>query len=150
MRGPNVTPGYWENAAATSSSFAEDGWFRTGDIAVVSADGHYRIVDRLKDMFVSGGENVYPAEVEAAIFEHPAIAEAAVIGVPDEKWGEVGRAFVVLVPSHSLTADELRAFLAGRLGRYKIPKYLDIVADLPRTGSNKVRKAPLRELPLPK
>ncbi|GIM89116.1 fatty-acyl-CoA synthase [Paractinoplanes toevensis] len=149
VRGPNVTPGYWDDPAASEQSFAGDGWFRTGDIAVVDDDGHYRIVDRLKDMFVSGGENVYPAEVESAIFEHPAVAEAAVIGVPDEKWGEVGRAFVVLAPAQSLTADDLRAFLAGRLGRYKIPKYVDVVDDLPRTGSNKVRKAPLREIPLP-
>jgi fatty-acyl-CoA synthase len=149
VRGPNVTPGYWRDPRATAQSFTADGWFRTGDIAVVSADGHYRIVDRLKDMYVSGGENVYPAEVEAAIFEHPAVLEAAVVGVPDEKWGEVGRAFVVLAPSHTLTPDELREFLGGRLGRYKIPKYLDVLAELPRTGSNKVRKAPLREMPLP-
>jgi fatty-acyl-CoA synthase len=149
VRGPNVTPGYWGNDVATAESFAGDGWFRTGDIAVVSADGHYRIVDRLKDMFVSGGENVYPAEVEAAIFEHPAVVEAAVVGVPDEKWGEVGRAFVVLAPSSSLTTGELRTFLSGRLGHYKIPKYVDVVDGLPRTGSNKVRKAPLRDIPLP-
>jgi fatty-acyl-CoA synthase len=148
VRGPNVTPGYWGNPAATAQSFAEDGWFRTGDIAVVDSGGHYRIVDRLKDMFVSGGENVYPAEVEAAIFEHPAVAEAAVIGVADPTWGEVGRAFVVLAPGSSLTAASLRTFLSERLGRYKIPKYLDVVDDLPRTGSGKVRKAPLREIAL--
>jgi fatty-acyl-CoA synthase len=148
VRGPNVTPGYWRDPRATAQSFTEDGWFRTGDIAVVSPDGHYRIVERLKDMFVSGGENVYPAEVEAAIFEHPAVLEAAVVGVPDEKWGEVGRAFVVLAPSASLTVSELRDFLGDRLGRYKIPKYLDVLKELPRTGSNKVRKAPLREMPL--
>ncbi|GAA0579802.1 long-chain fatty acid--CoA ligase [Paractinoplanes ferrugineus] len=149
VRGPNVTPGYWGNEAATAQSFADDGWFRTGDIAVVSVDGHYRIVDRLKDMFVSGGENVYPAEVEAAIFEHPGVAEAAVIGVPDEKWGEVGRAFVVLAPGHSLSSSALQDFLTGRLARFKIPRYVDVVDGLPRTGSNKVRKAPLREIPLP-
>ncbi|MEU4237373.1 long-chain fatty acid--CoA ligase [Actinoplanes sp. NPDC026619] len=149
VRGPNVTPGYWANDAATAQSFSDDGWFRTGDIAVMDDGGHYYIVDRLKDMFVSGGENVYPAEVEAAIFEHPAVVEAAVIGAPDEKWGEVGRAFVVLSPDHSLTVDELRSFLSNRLARYKIPKYVDVVDGLPRTGSGKVRKAPLRDLPLP-
>ncbi|WP_433360551.1 acyl-CoA synthetase [Actinoplanes sp. CA-142083] len=149
VRGPNVSPGYWRDPRATAQAFTEDGWLRTGDIAVVDEDGHYRIVDRLKDMFVSGGENVYPAEVEAAIFEHPAVLEAAVVGVPDEKWGEVGRAFVVLAPRASLSLAELTEFLGSRLGRYKIPKYLDVMESLPRTGSNKVRKAPLRELPLP-
>jgi fatty-acyl-CoA synthase len=100
-------------------------------------------------MFVSGGENVYPAEVEAAIFEHPSVLEAAVVGVPDEKWGEVGRAFVVLAPGAALELSDLSDFLASRLARYKIPKYLDVVESLPRTGSNKVQKAPLRKLPLP-
>ncbi|MFI5898277.1 long-chain fatty acid--CoA ligase [Actinoplanes sp. NPDC051513] len=149
VRGPNVSPGYWRDPRATAQAFTEDGWLRTGDIAVVDDGGHYRIVDRLKDMFVSGGENVYPAEVEAAIFEHPSVLEAAVVGVPDDKWGEVGRAFVVLAPSASLSLPDLAEFLGSRLGRYKIPKYLDVMESLPRTGSNKVRKAPLRELPLP-
>ena len=115
----------------------------------MNADGYFFVHDRVKDMIVSGGENVYPAEVEAAIFEHPAVAEAAVVGVPDRTWGEVGRAFVVLAPGSTLTVDTLRDFLSDRLARYKIPKYLDIMSELPRTGSNKVRKAPLRELPLP-
>jgi fatty-acyl-CoA synthase len=149
VRGPNVSPGYWRDPRATAQAFTTDGWLRTGDVATVSDDGHYFIVDRLKDMFVSGGENVYPAEVEAAIFEHPSILEAAVVGVPDAKWGEVGRAFVVLAPGSSLGLPELSGFLASRLARYKIPKYLDVVESLPRTGSNKVRKAPLREVPLP-
>jgi len=149
VRGPNVSPGYWRDPRATAQAFTGDGWIRTGDIAVVSDDGHYFIVDRLKDMFVSGGENVYPAEVEAAIFEHPAVVEAAVVGVPDPKWGEVGRAFVVLAPDAALDLSDLSDFLASRLGRYKIPKYLDVVESLPRTGSNKVQKAPLRKLPLP-
>jgi fatty-acyl-CoA synthase len=149
VRGPNVSPGYWRDPRATAQAFTPDGWLRTGDIAVLDADGHYFIVDRLKDMFVSGGENVYPAEVEAAIFEHPAVLEAAVIGVPDEKWGEVGRAFVVIAADATLTLPDLSDFLTARLARYKIPKYLDVVESLPRTGSNKVQKAPLRKLPLP-
>ncbi|WP_328477462.1 long-chain fatty acid--CoA ligase [Actinoplanes sp. NBC_00393] len=149
VRGPNVTPGYWNDPAATAASFVDGDWFRTGDLAVVGDDGHFRIVDRTKDMFISGGENVYPAEVEAAIFEHPAVAEAAVVGVPDEKWGEVGRAFVVPVPGSRLEPADVPAFLAGRLAKYKIPVYVDVVAELPRTGSNKVRKGPLRDLPLP-
>jgi acyl-CoA synthetase (AMP-forming)/AMP-acid ligase II len=148
VRGPNVTPGYWRDPAATAASFVDGGWYRSGDVAVVDEHGHYRIVDRLKDMFVSGGENVYPAEVEAAIFEHPAVAEAAVVGVPDEKWGEVGRAFIVFLPGERVDPAELRVFLGSRLARYKIPAYLDVVDDLPRTGSNKVRKAPLRAMPL--
>jgi fatty-acyl-CoA synthase len=149
VRGPNVTPGYWNDPEATAASFVGDGWFRSGDVATVDEAGHYFIVDRIKDMYVSGGENVYPAEVEAAIFEHPAVAEVAVIGVPDERWGEVGRAFIVAAPSREVDVAALRTFLAGRLARYKLPVYIDVVAELPRTGSNKVRKAPLRALPLP-
>ncbi|MEU4422005.1 long-chain fatty acid--CoA ligase [Actinoplanes sp. NPDC024001] len=148
VRGPNVTPGYWNDEAATAAAFTDGDWFRTGDLAVIDEHGHFRIVDRTKDMFISGGENVYPAEVEAAIFEHPAVAEAAVVGVPDEKWGEVGRAFVVPMPGSHLDPADVPAFLAGRLAKYKIPVYVDVVDDLPRTGSNKVRKGPLRERPL--
>jgi len=150
VRGPNVTPGYWNDPEATAASFVEDGWFRSGDVATVDEAGHYFIVDRIKDMYVSGGENVYPAEVEAAIFEHPAVAEVAVIGVPDERWGEVGRAFIVAAPGREVDGAALRSFLEGRLARYKLPVYVDVVAELPRTGSNKVRKSPLRALPLPK
>jgi fatty-acyl-CoA synthase len=145
VRGPNVTPGYWNDPAATRDAFT-GGWLRTGDIAAVDEDGHYRILDRLKDMYISGGENVYPAEVEAALFTHPAVAEAAVIGVPDEKWGEVGRAFVVPVDGASPSSQDLRDHLASRLAGYKIPAHFSIVEDLPRTGSNKVRKAELRRL----
>ncbi len=148
VRGANVTPGYWNDPAATAAAFADGGWFRSGDIAVVDDEGHFHIVDRLTDMYVSGGENVYPAEVEAVLFEHPAVAEAAVVGVPDERWGEVGRAFVVAVPGREVDPAEVREFLGGRLARYKLPAYFDVVDDLPRTGSNKVRKAPLRARPL--
>jgi fatty-acyl-CoA synthase len=147
VRGPNVTPGYWNDPQATRATFAGD-WFRSGDIAVVDERGHFHIVDRLKDMYITGGENVYPAEVEAALFEHPAVAEAAVVGVPDPAWGETGRAFLVPAPGHRVDVEEIRAFLAGRLARYKVPRYVDIVDALPRTGSNKVRKASLRAVPL--
>jgi fatty-acyl-CoA synthase len=149
IHGPNVTPGYWRNPEATAAAFSDGGWFRSGDVAVLDEDGHLYVVDRVKDMYISGGENVYPAEVEAAIFEHPAIAEVAVLGVPDAEWGEVGRAFVVLHPGASVTADELRDFLLLRLAKYKIPVYVDITDDLPKTGSGKIRKPPLRRLPLP-
>ncbi|GID30771.1 acyl-CoA synthetase [Paractinoplanes brasiliensis] len=148
IRGPNVTPGYWEDPQATAGAFADGGWFRSGDVAVVDDEGHFHIVDRLKDMYVSGGENVYPAEVEAAVFEHPDVAEVAVVGVPDDRWGEVGRAFVVPVAGRRVDAAGLRAFLSGRLARYKMPVYVEMVPDLPRTGSGKVRKAPLRVQPL--
>ncbi|MET0495938.1 MAG: long-chain fatty acid--CoA ligase [Actinoplanes sp.] len=144
IRGPNVTPGYWNDAEATGQAFAADGWFRSGDLARVDAAGHLHIVDRLKDMYISGGENVYPAEVESAIFEHPAVAEAAVVGVPDPTWGEAGRAFVVPVPGAALDGDSVRAFLASRLAKYKIPVHVEVVPELPRTGSGKVRKADLR------
>ncbi|UMO99956.1 o-succinylbenzoate--CoA ligase [Amycolatopsis sp. EV170708-02-1] len=142
VKGPNVSPGYWRNRAATAAAFTEDGWFRTGDLATVDEDGHYRIVDRLKDMFISGGENVYPAEVENALFEHPAVTETAVIGVPDKKWGEVGYAFVV--PSGDVSAGDLRDFLLGRLAKYKVPARFEFVERLPRTASGKVRKSELR------
>jgi fatty-acyl-CoA synthase len=148
VRGPNVSPGYWNDPAATRDAFT-GGWFRSGDIAVVDDHGHFHIVDRLKDMYISGGENVYPAEVEAVLFEHPAVAEAAVIGVPDATWGETGRAFLVPVPGHRVDPEEIRAFLTGRLARYKIPRYIDTIGVLPRTGSTKVRKAALRAVPLP-
>jgi fatty-acyl-CoA synthase len=149
VRGPNVTPGYWNDPQATRDAFADGGWFRSGDIARVDRDGHYHVVDRVKDMYISGGENVYPAEVESVLFEHPAIAEAAVVGVPDPKWGEVGRAFVVPLPSAALDAESVRGFLAPRLAKYKIPAYVDVVPALPRTGSGKVRKAELRDRPIP-
>ncbi|MCI2417972.1 long-chain fatty acid--CoA ligase [Saccharopolyspora sp. K220] len=145
IKGPNVSPGYWRNPAATAASVADGGWFRSGDIAKLDEEGHLHIVDRVKDMFISGGENVFPAEVESAIFAHPAVAEVAVIGVPDQRWGEVGRAFVVCRPGAALTHDELCEFLRDRLAKYKIPVHLEVVDRLPRTGSGKVLKARLRE-----
>ncbi|MEB3366719.1 acyl-CoA synthetase [Saccharopolyspora mangrovi] len=146
VKGPNVSPGYWSDLAATEAAF-EDGWFRSGDLAKLDDDGHLHVVDRVKDMFISGGENVYPAEVESAIFEHPAVAETAVVGVPDERWGEVGRAFVVCHPGAVLTGEELRGFLRAWLAKYKIPVQVDVVDHLPRTGSGKIQKSQLRTLP---
>ncbi|MGW5154116.1 acyl-CoA synthetase [Nonomuraea wenchangensis] len=149
IQGPNVTPGYWRDPEATAAAFSDGGWFRSGDIGVRDEEDHLYVIDRVKDMYISGGENVYPAEVEAVIFEHPAIAEVAVLGVPDARWGEVGRAFVVLRPGASVTTDELREFLRLRLAKYKIPVYFDIADDLPKTGSGKIQKPRLRRLPLP-
>ncbi|MGH8868736.1 MAG: acyl-CoA synthetase [Actinomycetes bacterium] len=146
VQGPNVTPGYWQNEEATRAAFT-GGWFRSGDIATLDEDGYLYVVDRVKDMYISGGENVYPAEVEGALFAHPAVAECAVIGVPDARWGEVGKAFVVLRPEASADGtapDELCDFLAGRLARYKVPREVEFLDALPRTGSGKVQKAVLR------
>ncbi len=145
VQGPNVTSGYWGNEAATDEAFV-DGWLRTGDIAVVDDEGYLRIVDRLKDMYISGGENVYPAEVEQALHAHPAIAECAVFGVPDEKWGEVGQAVVALKPGASVTEVDLIAHLDGRLARYKIPKSVVIVAELPHNASGKLVRSRVREM----
>ncbi|MGP4025544.1 acyl-CoA synthetase [Actinomadura sp. 3N407] len=144
IQGPTVMRGYWRRPDATAEVLSADGWLRTGDVGRVDEDGYVYVIDRLKDMYISGGENVYPAEVEARLLEHHAVAECAVIGVPDEKWGEVGRAFVRTRPGMSADEDELIAFLGGRLARYKIPKSVRLVDDLPRTGSGKIHKASLR------
>ncbi|WP_314172665.1 acyl-CoA synthetase [Streptomyces winkii] len=149
IQGPNVTPGYWNDPEATAAAFSEGGWFHSGDIATRDEDGYVTIVDRVKDMYISGGENVYPAEIEAVLFEHPAVAGCAVVGVPHEKWGQVGRAFFTLRPGAHTSPDALRSFLAGRLAKYKIPAHFDEVDSLPRTGSGKVQKQKLRDLPLP-
>jgi fatty-acyl-CoA synthase len=145
VSGPNVTAGYWQNPAATDDAFTE-GWLRTGDLAVVDDEGYLTIVDRLKDMYISGGENVYPAEVEQVIHTHPAIAEAAVVGVPDERWGEVGRAVVTLHEGAELTEAELLAHLDGRLARYKIPKSVVVVRELPHNASGKLLKSRVKEM----
>jgi fatty-acyl-CoA synthase len=142
--GPNVTPGYWRNPAATAQALT-GGWLHTGDLAVADEDGYLRIVDRVKDMFISGGENVYPAEVERALYTHPAVAECAVIGVPDRTWGEVGRVFVVVRAGHQLSEAELLAHLDGRLARYKIPKSAVFVPELPHNAAGKLVKSQLRD-----
>jgi fatty-acyl-CoA synthase len=145
IRGPNVTPGYFNNEAATHSAFLPGGWIKTGDVAKRDMDGYYFIVDRIKDMFISGGENVYPAEVERAIYTHPAVLEVAVVGVPDAKWGEVGVAFVLPKPGATLDGEELRAFCRKVLAGYKVPKHIAIVADYPRTAAGKIQKHVLRK-----
>ena len=142
VRGPNVFPGYWRNPDATAQAFTEDGWLRTGDIAERDGEGFYRIKGRLKDMFISGGENVYPAEVEAVLHEHPGVADAAVLGVPDERWGEVGVAFVV---ADGVSDEELLEWCRGRLARFKVPKSFRFIGEIPRNGMGKVQKQELRE-----
>jgi fatty-acyl-CoA synthase len=144
VQGPNVMAGYWRRPEDTAAVLSPDGWFRSGDLAVVDDDGYVYVRDRVKDMFISGGENVYPAEVEEVLFRHPAVAECAVIGVPDDKWGEVGCAYVVPRPGVTAEPVELLAFLDGQIARYKIPKSVVITDALPRTGSGKVLKSALR------
>jgi fatty-acyl-CoA synthase len=143
VAGPNVMLGYWDRPDATAEVMDGE-WFRSGDVAVVDDDGYVTIVDRIKDVIISGGENVYPAEVEDVIYGHPDVAECAVIGVPDERWGEVGRA--VVVPRAGATLDEqaLLAHLDGRLARYKVPRSVVFADRLPRSGAGKVLKAALR------
>jgi fatty-acyl-CoA synthase len=145
VRGPHVMQGYWGLPEETAASFA-DGWFRSGDAARVDADGYVTIVDRLKDMIISGGENIYPAEVEDVLLSHPDIVECAVIGVPDDRWGEVPRAVVVVREGARLDSVEILASLSGRLAKYKIPKSVVVVDSLPRTASGKLLKARVRSM----
>jgi fatty-acyl-CoA synthase len=145
IQGPNVMAGYWQLPEATEDAFYAEGWLRSGDAATVDDDGFVYIVDRIKDMIISGGENIYPAEVEQALYQHPAIADCAVIGVPDSRWGEVGRAVVALRPGATASADEIIGFLSGKLARYKIPKSVVVVQALPHNAAGKLLKGPLRE-----
>jgi len=143
-RGPQLMRGYWNLAEATAKALA-GGWMHTGDAGRLDGDGYLFIEDRVKDMVVSGGENVYPREVENVLFQHPAVADAAVIGVPDAKWGEAVKAIVVLKAGAAATADELIAFCRTQLGGYKLPRSVDFIAVLPRNPSGKVLKRELRE-----
>ncbi|HYM70165.1 MAG TPA: long-chain-fatty-acid--CoA ligase [bacterium] len=143
VRGPTVTPGYYADAAASRAAWA-GGWFHTGDLAVVHPDGYLQIVDRQKDLIVSGGENISSVEVEGALYQHPAVLEAAVVAVPDAYWGEVPEAFVVLRPGAHATGDDLIAFARERLARFKAPKLVEIVDALPKTATGKIQKYVLR------
>lgn len=145
-RGPNVMLGYLKNPEATEATIDADGWLHTGDGGYRDADGFYFVSDRLKDMIISGGENIYPAEIESALYEHEAIAEAAVIGVVDEEWGESVCAIVAVRAGHAEpTLEELREFVGASLARYKLPKQLHIVDALPRNPAGKILKVELRE-----
>lgn len=145
VKGRNLTSGYWRREAETQKAFAEGGWLRTGDIAVADAEGYHWLVDRLKDMFISGGENVYPAEIEALLAAHPAIAECAVVGAPDERWGEVGCLFVVHRAGQAVSEADLLEHLAAKVARYKVPKRVVTLDALPRNGAGKVLKTELRK-----
>lgn len=143
-RGPVVTPGYWRRPDANAEAFV-DGWLRTGDIGSIDADGYVTVEDRLKDMYISGGENVYPAEIENVLYELEAIGEVAVIGVPDERWGETGCAVVALKPDAELTAAAILEYCQPRLARFKHPNHVVFVAALPRNATGKVLKFELRK-----
>jgi fatty-acyl-CoA synthase len=142
IAGPNVFSGYWGNAPATAAAL-RDGWLATGDVAERDADGFYWIRGRLKEMYISGGENVYPAEVEEVLTAHEAVAEAAVIGIPDARWGETGLAFIVFGPGRVRPAEELAGYCRTRLAAYKVPRHFRVVTQLPRLSSGKVDKLTL-------
>jgi fatty-acyl-CoA synthase len=143
LQGRNLTCGYWRRPEETSALFCE-GWLRTGDVVRCDEDGFYWIVDRRKDMFISGGENVYPAEIEAALADHPAVAECAVVGWPDAQWGEVGRLFYVVRSGHAASSQDLLAAIRRRLAAYKTPKQAIQVDALPRNGAGKILKGELK------
>jgi fatty-acyl-CoA synthase len=142
-RGPNITPGYWNNPGATKSAFV-DGWLKTGDAARFDEEGYIYIVDRWKDMYISGGENVYPAEIENVIHQLPQILEAAIIGVPDDRWGETGKAVIVVKPGETLDEETVMAHCRANLAKFKIPQSVVFVNELPRTATGKVLKRKLR------
>jgi long-chain acyl-CoA synthetase len=144
-RSPQNMVGYWNNPEATAAAITPDGWFKTGDAGYVDAEGFLYIHDRVKDMIVTGGENVYPAEVENVLAKHPAVADVAVIGVPDERWGEAVKAVVVKVADGDVSADDLIAFSRDRVAGFKVPKSVDFVGELPRNPSGKLMKREIRE-----
>jgi acyl-CoA synthetase (AMP-forming)/AMP-acid ligase II len=145
IRGECLFAGYWRDPDATSAAFAEGGWYRTGDIASLTSDGYLYILDRAKDMIISGGENIYPAEVEAVLAAHPAVADVAVIGRPDPAWGEAVHAVIIPVDGATASADELSDWCRARLAHFKCPKTIEFTTTLPRTTTGKVLKRELRE-----
>jgi fatty-acyl-CoA synthase len=142
--GPNVTPGYWNRPEATAESF-EDGWLKTGDAARQDSDGYYYVVDRWKDMYISGGENVYPAEIENVLYQLPAVAEVAVIGLPDARWGEVGLAVIVVKAGETLSEGDVMRHCKSKLARFKQPKSVRFVDELPHNATGKMLKRVLRD-----
>ena len=147
VKGPVVMSEYWNRPDLTAETI-RDGWLHTGDLAKMDEDGYIYIVDREKDMYISGGENVYPAEIEKILFTHPRVFDAGIVGVPDEKWGEAGKAFIVLKPGETMAETEVLEFLKGKIAKYKIPKYVEFVMELPKTPSGKIQKYLLKTRPL--
>ncbi|MEM7270134.1 MAG: long-chain fatty acid--CoA ligase [Pseudomonadota bacterium] len=144
VKGPNITPGYWRRPDANESEWV-DGWFKTGDAARLDPDGDLWIVDRWKDMYISGGENVYPAEVENTLFALDGVADGAIVGAPDERWGEIGVAFVVKNADAALTEEDVIGWFHGKVARFKIPARVEFIDELPRNATGKVLKRTLRE-----
>jgi fatty-acyl-CoA synthase len=145
IRSEGVMKGYWNRPEATAQSIDDEGWFRSGDAGFFDPDGYLFIHDRVKDMIVTGGENVYPAEVENALMSHPAVADAAVIGVPDDRWGEAVKAIIVLRSGVTLDPDSIIAHCRAQIAGYKTPKTIDVIDVLPRNPSGKVLRRELRE-----
>lgn len=145
VRGSGVMAGYWRRPDATAAALDSDGWLRSGDAGYLDEDGYLYVHDRVKDMIISGGENIYPAEVESAIYGHPAVAEAAVVGVPDDTWGEAVKAIIVLKPGASLDADELIAWTKTRIASFKAPKSVDLVTELPKNAAGKILRREIRD-----
>ncbi len=145
LRGPHCSPGYWNNPAASKEAMDSEGWLHTGDLAQRDEEGYYYIVGRLKDLIISGGENIYPAEIESVLYGHEEVIEAAVIGVADKKWGEVGRAFIV-AKNKNFTPEILKDYCQERLARYKIPKEFVLISELPKTGAGKIDKKKLKTM----
>ena len=139
IKGPTLMSGYWKRPDLTAETIRE-GWLYTGDLARTDEEGYIYIVDRERDMYISGGENIYPAEIEKVLHTHPKVFDAGIIGVPDEKWGEVGKAFIVLKSGEAMAQDEALEFLQGKVAKYKIPKYVEFVEELPKTASGKIQK----------
>ncbi|WP_063043899.1 acyl-CoA synthetase [Nocardia pseudovaccinii] len=146
VRGPNVTPGYWNNPDATAAAFDANGWFHSGDIGYLDTDGYLFIVDRLKDMIISGGENVYPAEVERALADLPGLIDIAVVGGADDEWGETVIAVAAFADGDQPTLDEVRTYAASKLARYKLPRRLQVVEAVPRNASGKLDKLAIRRM----
>lgn len=145
LSGPTVTPGYWKNEEATKSTI-EKGWFHTGDLMVKDQDGYYFVVDRIKNMYISGGENVYPAEVEHIIGQLAEVKSVAIIGVPDEKWGETGKAFITFHPGKELSKEEIVNYCFGKLAKYKVPKHIKFLEEIPENDAGKIDRKKLKEL----
>ncbi|MFW9769552.1 MAG: class I adenylate-forming enzyme family protein, partial [Candidatus Thorarchaeota archaeon] len=143
LRGPHIFSGYWDEPEETNKTIELDGWVHTGDLAMKDSEGFYFITGRKKDMFISGGENVYPTEIEELLFKHPSILEAAVVGIHDEKWGEVGKAFIVLKEGKAMDATEILDYLEGKLARFKIPKHYEFRGELPKSAAGKILKREL-------
>jgi fatty-acyl-CoA synthase len=144
VKGPTLMSGYWNRPELTAET-VRDGWLYTGDLALKDEEGYIYLVDRKTDMYISGGENIYPAEIEKILLTHPKIFDAGIVGIPDEKWGEVGKAFIVLKPGETMCNGEVFEFLKGNVAKYKIPKVVEVVDELPKTASGKIQKFVLKE-----